>query len=175
MFKRMLLASVLIMLCADLYGQRRGDKGREVLERTHNPDEDYDFKVDTVELRNWVSSVSTVYSYARDFLRSNDSVELARKFDKDNDRKLSTKESLEFRNYMKAIFEKASKKILAENDANKNRRLDKSELISLREKIPSFLEYALRNDAAEKAELVKKEEPAKKEVETTRALTDIYD
>ena len=174
MLKRMMFVLILLILCADLYGQRRGERGKGIVEKTYNPDEDYDFKVDSVELRKWVESISTVYSYSRDFIRTNEAVQLLRDFDKDNDRKLSTKETLEFRSYIKPIFEKASNKLLLENDSNKNRRLDKSELEIMRGKISNFLNFALKNDKAEKEQAAKKA-AAEKEAKPIRALTDIYD
>ena len=179
MIKRILLLQIFCLLCVDLYGQRRGDRerGRGIFEKSYNPDADYDFKVDTVELRDWVSNVSAIYSSGREFFRENEGVKLVREFDKDKDRKISTKESLEFRNYIKPIFEKAAKKLLLENDLNKNRRLDKSEIESLREKVPSFLNYALKNDASDKQEAVRQEvrKVTAEEKEKSRPIDDIYD
>ena len=176
MIKRMLLVFTLLLLCADLYGQRRGDKGRGMMEKASNPDEYYDFKVDSAELRDWLTSVSTVYLYGRDMLRGNNKViQLVREYDKDNDRKLSTKESLAFKAFLKPIFEKATKKLLLENDTNKNRRFDKSELALIREKVPNFLDYALDNHATEKEALAEKQIVPVKISEKTRSITDIYD
>lgn len=175
MNKRILLVFILILLCTDLYGQRRGDKGRGMMEKASNPDEDYDFKVDSAELRDWITSVSTVYLYGRDMLRGNKAVQLVSEYDKDNDRKLSTKESLALKAFMKLVFEKATKKIALENDTNKNRRLDKSELAQIREKIPNFLNYALENHEAEKEALDNKQVVPVKAPEKVRSITDIYD
>lgn len=174
MIRRILLVFILTLLCTDLYGQRRGDKGRGIMDKTSTPDEDYDYKVDSAELRDWLANASKVYLYGREMLRGNKAIQLASEFDKDKDRKLSSKESLEFKSYIKPIFEKATQKLLLENDANKNRRLDKSELIAIREKVPNFLYYALENHAAEKEEATKKLIIPIKKPEKKRSITDIY-
>jgi hypothetical protein len=77
---------------------------------------------------------------------------------------------------MKDVFETAAKKILLENDSNKNRRLDKSELKVLGDEIPSFMQYALENqqktqEQPEIVQVAKKKEPLKKKY----AIDEIYD
>lgn len=175
MTKRILLGFILILLCVDLHGQRRGDKGRGMMEKVSNPDEDYDFKVDSSELRDWISNASSVYLYGREMIRESKAIQLVREYDKDNDRKLSSKESLALKAYVKPIFEEASKKLLLENDANKNRRLDKSELVLLRKKVPSFLNYAFEQHESEQKELEPKLITPSVKPKVTRSINDIYD
>jgi Ca2+-binding EF-hand superfamily protein len=180
---RVLLGFVLLLTCIDLYGQRRGgDRGKgfgrgyEAIKKAANPDEDKDYKVDSAELREWVASATTVFGYGRDYLKEHKTIKLIDEFDKDRDGKISSKEARELKNYMKKVFDNATKKLILDNDANNNRRLDKKEIIALRDTVPDFLTYALENKEAEE-ELAKKPKEAEKEPEKERSnsITDIYD
>ena len=93
---------------------------------------------------------------------------------KENQEKSSIKLTVEF-TYEEFLpfIEKASKKILVENDANKNRRLDKKEIEVLREKIGNFLEYSLKIADEEPAEVAKNEN--KKPVKEKLSVHNIYD
>ena len=96
------------------------------------------------------------------------------KYDEDKDKKLSSKEERQFRDDMKAIFEAANKQILLDYDSNKNRRLDKAELVVIREKIPNFLQYALTLEERKAEEVAKKKEEEERERNRKVSIFELY-
>jgi hypothetical protein len=189
---RIIFVLGLCFLWSDVDAQRRNNKGGniwETIELLEDVDTNGNLKADAAELRDWVEAAATVYSYKkRKLYIEGNFYKHVKPFDKNEDGKMTTTEARALRNYLKPIFERATKQIFLDYDKNTNRRLDKSELKTAKLDIHNFLQYAIKNHSEEK----KPEEVAKKEIEEKRNevkekpvekpeekktynLTDIYD
>ena len=182
----------LCFLWSDVDAQRRNNKGGKIWETVEflkDIDTDGDLKAEASELRDWAEAAATVYSYKKRKVHvEGNFYKHVKPFDKNKDGKMSSTEASALRNYLKPIFERATKQIFLDYDKNTNRRLDKSELKTAKLDIHNFLQYAIKNHSEEK----KPEEVAKKEIDKKRHevkekpevkpeekktynLTDIYD
>ncbi|MCM8532090.1 MAG: hypothetical protein NE330_13085 [Lentisphaeraceae bacterium] len=175
--KIILAAALLISLCVESFAQKRGGRSLETMNILINPDEDKDYKVDTSELRDWLEAVEKVFERNKIGMKMPMlNIDIVKKFDEDLDRELSSREERNLRDHMKKLFADASKRLITEYDANKNRRLDTKELITLREAIPNFYNYALKPVEVKPVKDLKLAvKPKTPEVIKQRKLDDIYD
>ena len=136
-----------------------------------NPDQDFDFKVDTTELKFWTSNVS--YYFNQGYAEAYMGVQLRNfvaSFDENKDGRFSNLEFRRFQTGSRKLFSEATSFLAEKYDENKNRRLDKEEREVVRKEVNSFLGFSLAMRDAEN-----KGGSAKEVLENKRALDDIYD
>ena len=145
----------------------------------NDPDKNKDFRMSTTEIRNWCPSFVRVH-YTSPALTQKfpAAVRAFEKSDSDKDGVLSSTEYREFTKIMKETFEEIYMKFRKDYDANKNGRLEKSELAQGRIDNEEYFTYAV--PVTEEMHKMKEapaqgNQPLEKKEMPVKALDDIYE
>ena len=166
---------LLLLLTCSLFGVKKQKASIYDYGNANDPDKDKDFEISRSELRIWCPAFVRVH-YTNPVLTQKfpAAVRTFNECDEDKDKVLSSSEYRKFTKKMDELFEKIYEQFKKDYDANKNGRLDKSELIDGRKANEDYFSYAV--PLTEEMNQVEegKNPVEKKKVMQVKALDDIY-